>query len=235
MIPIKQVRSSSLYILCGKAVAKNPFFEEPKDVLLAHRFAKRFLEPIMDIIEYNFTKDGWIFIVKTKSATSILSAYTTMRLKSKKAKEAHRKQHIPAIISEHMRLFLSVLIRAMNRRSGRTGTKVHSVFERYIFESKEEYDALVSLIQNEKINLCHQQEKYRPDYSEVDGLNDELGVGSRKYCSKKRIKNRTKNLYLIDYKPLTKDVLQQAIKSLNDFNNLIKSINLSYFHTSPPP
>lgn len=214
MKEIKKLQPNSLYYLSGKAVAKNTFFENKEDVLLAHRYIKRYLEGMMEIIEYLFTDEGWVLIVRTMSIDKIRKAYLHRRSRSKKAKKHALKIHPEEMISEHMRFFLSVLIKAINKSSGRTGTKVHSVFERYIFETKEEYLNCVDELREEKLEICEQSAKYKASKNEAQEIMDFMGKGDVLMCSKVRdvrLGRYKFKQYLIDLKELTNDVLGKVL------------------------
>lgn len=64
MKPILKLRSEGIYLLEGRAVAKNLFFESKYDIEQAHRFAKRYFNGMIDVLEYNFTPHGWSLIIQ---------------------------------------------------------------------------------------------------------------------------------------------------------------------------
>lgn len=216
MKSIKKLEENSIYLLSGKAVAKNAFFETRKDVEFAHRYIMRYLQGMMDIQDYLFTPDGWMLIVKTKSAESISESYSIFRQNSKKAKEGSIKTNPSDMLSEHIRFYLSALVKSMNKENIRTGTKVHRVFERFIFESYEECIGYMESMHAEVLELCSQREKYQSvllDYKELYKI---VGKGNVILCSKGGVSEeviRNSSGITIDLQRLTKDFLRNLTRS----------------------
>lgn len=237
MKTVKNLKENGIYLITGKAVAKNAFFENRIDVELAHRYIVRYLTGMMEVQDYLFTPEGWMLIVKTKSVEKISSTYLDLRSRSKKAKEAHIKTKASEMLSEHIRFFLSKLVRTMNERNNRTGTKVHRVFERFIFDSYEECADCMDRMRREALNMCNQTSRYKADKLDYTELEKIVGTGDVILCSKvleREVFGVDLDCEIVELQRVTNDVLGKLIFSTytQEINKTLHKYHSTNINTS---
>lgn len=180
------LRSNSICLALGDAVAKNLMFESKADHTLFFQLWKKYLGDMATLINYQLSPTGWTLLFRTKSNEDIVSAYQRLRSQSKKAKDVHTLKDISRILSEHFRIFLSQYVRKSNAYHNRKGTKVKQRFSKYVVDETKDYEALFDMITAQKRRQPQVREKYEADESgydiEKEMLQDSIWkVGSRLY------------------------------------------------------
>lgn len=192
------LKSDSVCLAMGEAVALNLMFESQKDHELFFEYWKKYLGKMATLINYQLTPTGWLLLFKTKSKEEIISAYRAFRKNSKKAKTACTKTDASKILSEHFRIFLSQYVRRTNARHRRKGTKVLESFRKYILNEQSDYEFLFRKIANNMRHQVQKLKKYQADESEydIDGAmkkDSVWKVGTRLYRGfERRFKERYK-------------------------------------------
>lgn len=209
MIKIKKVSAKGYYLFQGKASANSSFIEDLEEgnqfIIRANYYFKGYLK----IHDYLLTQDGWSFIVKINSANSI------KKLISLNNDEVFDSDEIWRIISERMRIFLSTFVKFTNKKQGRTGSKVHSTYERFMFETLKEAKSYIEKLRKGLIKQCQSRKKYRAIKSHYK-ISKKLGNGSIFLSSgklSKRIEKCKEKLKVLEIKGFKKHVLKRLIKS----------------------
>lgn len=162
MRKIKEMQAEHLYLIRGASGANSPFFENEGDCKLFLELADRFLQDYLHIASFQNNRDGWIMIIRTKSAIDIKRAYYTRRGLSKKCKKEFEYTEIWKILSDQIRIFLSTYVKVTNARTGRVGGKVRSRYERFVFESEEEALKICDMLEREYYAQVQPLKRYRP-------------------------------------------------------------------------
>ncbi len=205
MIRTKKIFCNGFYVFQGKSSANSLFIE---DLVEARQFlilANFYFSSYLKIYEYLLTKDGWVMIVKVNAYESLPES----------VRQEFREEDVWRVISERMRLFLSRFVKFTNRKQGRTGSKVHSVYERYFFESLGECMRFIKLVKNRLVKLHQSRRKYRSKKSHFR-IPRKLGKGSIFLSSrgKKKKKNAMRILgEAFDLIGFTKHVASELVKN----------------------
>ncbi len=162
MHKIKKLQADHIYMIGGASTANSAFFENESDCKQFLELADRFLKPYLSINAFQNNRDGWAMIVTTKSADVIRRAYKERRSKSTKCKKACAFNEIWRILSDQVRIFLSTYVKATNFRTGRTGGKVRSNYERFVFEDGEEALQMKKKLANQQYVQAQKKKRYRP-------------------------------------------------------------------------
>lgn len=209
MIKIKKPVANGYYLFQGKASANSSFIEDLSEakrfIILANYYFKGYLK----IHEYILTQDGWNFIVKINSAKSIAAKHASDSI------EDFDESLIWKIISERVRIFLSTFVKFTNKKQGRTGSKVHSSYERFMFESLSEALGYIEKIRQGAIKLYQSKRKYKAKKSHYR-IPRKLGRGSIFLSSRKlrdRVRRVVERLEVLELQVSSKHVLRKLIKS----------------------
>lgn len=208
------MEADHFYLIRGSSGANSPFFENESDCKLFMEYADRFLRDYVSITSFQNNRDGWVMLVRTKSAKTIKRAYFTRRAKSNKCKKEFELSEVWQMLSDQFRIFLSAYVKATNYRSGRKGAKVRARFERYYFESEEEAQTMREVLENDYYVQAQPMKRYRPS-KKLHKLRKRL-LRTSTYMSSRllRLKGRAVELCLkwVDVGFLDSDVARQIIK-----------------------
>ncbi len=208
MIRIKKIVPKGIFVFQGKASANSSFIEDLREAKKFIILANHYLKGYLKIHEYLLTQDGWIMIVRIKSKKAILRTHHLSGV------DIDRNE-IWRIISERMRILLSTFVKFTNKKQGRTGSKVHSSYERYLFEDLEEALDYIQRIRAGLIRLGQTKRKYRSIKSHYL-ISEKLGRGSI-FISSRKLKKRVKRLKIrlnsIKIQAFQTDVLHDLIES----------------------
>ena len=214
MQKLKKIKANGFYVFHGKSNANSCFIEK---IIHAKKFliyANYFLKDYLSIYDYIITKEGWSMVVKIKSKKHLLT-------------EEIEGSEVWSIISERIRLFLSTFVRVTNKEKGRTGCLVHSGYERYYFESKNEALDYISRIRKQQIKFYSKKKKYRSLKTHyVISVNN--AKGSIFLCSKeiRKLKKEVAEFAdVIDFIDLQKLVVQKMVNSTLNLHHPSKFLN----------
>ena len=217
MRKIKQIGANGFYIFHGEVAANSNFIEtldEAKQFLI---YANFFLKDYLTVYEYVITRHEWHMIVKLNSKEDLLACDT-----SGEGGE-FEDDMVWRIVSERMRLFLSNYVRCVNRMRGRSGTLVHSSYQRYYFETLTEAKTVIDSIRKQSFRFYRRKRKYR-GLKKHYKIPRKLGRGSIFLCSRE-LKKEDK---------VGRNFLENQY--LNGLEDLVLSnlINLTLKSHSPP-
>ncbi len=207
MIRIKKTFAKGFFLFQGRASANSAFIEDLSEARQFIILSNYYLKGYLKIHEYLLTQDGWCFIVRVHSLSRIQK---TLGLDTKVALD---EQMLWRLISERMRILLSTFVKFTNRKQGRTGSKVHSSYERYIFETLIEAESYINNVRKGLINLSQRKKKYRAKKSHYK-IPKKLGKGSVFMSSRKlrkRFKQLKKRLQVLEIKADKKYVLRNSV------------------------
>ncbi len=222
MKKIKKIQATGFYLLQGRSSANSCFIESLEDSRSFLRYANYYLKDYVTIYEYLLTQDGWLMLVRIRPMGEFPESAVQDGIACWR------------IISERIRLLLSTYVRVSNRAKGRTGSLVHSSYERYYFERLSEGIRVINDIRHQRLKLYEGKKKYR-------GLKwhyripARLGKGSVLLCSRdvrRKKKEAYKMLECLAFKGFTKLVLQDFIETTKSLQ-IIQ--NHSHHHTPKHP
>lgn len=202
MKKVTKVEANGFYVFSGRSNANSCFIERLSHAKVFLIYANYFLKEYLTIHEYLINKDGWTMIVKIKSKNTILH-FTNQTT-----------HHIWKIISERVRLFISTFVRVTNKSKGRTGSLVHSEYERYYFDTLKESKEFIDKIRTQQIKF-YSKKKYRGLKTHYK-VPKKLGKGSIFLCSRDlKLIHRESHVLgeVFEFVDLPKLVTENLIKS----------------------
>ena len=219
MKKVKKVKLNGFYVFQGRSNANSCFIEKiihAKQFLL---YGNHFLKGYLSIYDYVITRDGWVLVVKIKNKTHFGSS------------QVNDEERIWRTISEKMRLFLSTFVRVTNRSKGRSGSLVHSSYERYCFGTLNEAKVYIESIRKQQIKMYSKKKKYRSLKTHYK-ISSRIGKGSIFLCSRDVRKKgfEAKRMgEVFDFIDVTKTVLLKMIDFTNQAHNSYTSIPITSF------
>ncbi|MDA9773481.1 hypothetical protein N9B82_00875 [Saprospiraceae bacterium] len=202
MKKIKKLQSECFYILQGRSSANSCFIEKVSDGELFLTYANFYLKNYLTVYDYIINRDGWMMVVKIHAHATLLE------LKGIDEGVGWR------IVSERVRLFLATFVKVSNRKKRRTGTLVHSSYERYYFDTLREAMESINAVRQQRIKIYNGRKKYRGLKTHFK-VKKSIGKGSIFLCSRdiRREKEKvSKWSEMLSDRGLTKVVL---VKMLN--------------------
>lgn len=165
-------KDDGVYLARSSSTANTLFFERKRDHLLFFELVDKYLGGMIEVLHYSVTPTAWNLVFKTKAKSEIEAEYARQRALSKKAKKESTKIKVEEMLSEHFRFMNSQLVKITNKLTGRHGTKVHSRFEKYIFENRKDLESEIEKL--EVFVEFNRQwiEPYIPNY----GLYNKTGI-----------------------------------------------------------
>lgn len=185
MIKIKNIVAKGYYLFQGRASANSSFIEDLNEAKKFVILANFYFEGYLKIHDYLLTQDGWSFIVRINSVKSI------SKVVSLESEGELDESQIWRLVSERMRIFLSTFVKFTNKKQRRTGSKVHSSYERFMFETLPEAKAYVEKLRKGMIKHCQSRRKYRAKKSHYR-IPTKLGNGSI-FLSSRKLRKKMKN------------------------------------------
>ncbi len=159
MKKLKKIQAGGFYIFRGRASADSSFIESVSEAQKFWTYFSYYLNDYLKIYEYALNQDGWIMIVKIQSAEELSN------------KNPFYSDSIAwRMISEQVRKALSSYVLAVNRSRGRTGSLVHSSYERFYFSSLTEAKSEIAKVRKRALRLGQWNKKYRgkPRHYQID-------------------------------------------------------------------
>ena len=161
MIKTQIIYAEGLYIIKGRSAAGSVFVE---DLIEAKKFItllNKRLAGYLFVHDFLITEDSWTLLCRIEDSKSVITKYELDRERSTKVDPLAKLEEVWRIISEQFRLLLSIFVKFTNRKQGRTGSKVHSNYERYYFENEQEAESYMQQMKNQAINNSQCKRKYR--------------------------------------------------------------------------
>lgn len=213
MKAIKMMEADHVYLMRGASTARSPFFEREADCKVFLELADRYLGEYLKILRFQNNRDGWVMIVRTRSAIDIKRAYFFRRNRSEKCDRQFDFVEVWQMLSDQVRIFLSTYVKATNYISGRKGGKVRRRFERFVFENEEEYRMTCEALEQQYYFQGQPRKRYRPSKRSHE-LRKKLVLSSKYMCSgvlKGLARVRALGLVCLDLRRLADDVVRQLI------------------------
>lgn len=209
------MQPDQIYLIRSASTANSPFFETEADCKLFLRLADRHLSQFLSINRYQNNRDGWVMIITTASEEAIRLAYKARRVRSKKCKPECAFTEVWRMLSDQIRIFLSIYVKTTNELTGRSGTKVRCRYERFVFESTEEAKEISDSLDREFYDQAQNKRRYRPTWRQHEIRKRLLQTSIYISCAllgakEKAMELGMRCLVLCDF---TQTVVRQLIKS----------------------
>ena len=213
-----KLQADSLYFILSESSAKTLYFQKKVNIEGMHVKIKQHMLPVLDVLDYMFVGKGLLLMVRTKSEEEIKAYYERIqRLKKKMMRFDEASQ----ILSEQIRLALSTSAKRTNRQNRRSGSLVHSNFDRALIEDIGSAEQILEKMRERAIKLCRQGRQYRADIRNWNRDKMLKGDGDVYLCTKKWLdrearkaeREANRNSLFFDLEGISYDVLQTLIKS----------------------
>ena len=155
----------------GQSNANSCFIEKISQGELFLTYANFYLKEYLVVYDYVINQDGWALIVKINSKEKL------------ELQDNKFEGEVWRIISERMRLFLGTFVQVTNARKRRTGSLVHSPYERFHFDNLKEAMTVINNIRQQEIKIYNGRKKYRGLKIHYK-IKKSIGKGSIFLCSR---------------------------------------------------
>ena len=219
----RNINFRGFYIFQGRSCANSCLIENLDNAKKFKVYMNFYFKGYLKVYDFFLSKDGWKLAVKLNDKESILEKV------GEKFNEHNVDEACWRIISERVRLFLSTFVRVTNKDRGRTGTLVHSNYERKYFNNLSEAIRHLNDMRQQRIKYYRKDSKYAgmEEHYEIGKAGEKGSVFlSSRAGERKRIWVE-EAIEVLSLKAITRLVLQNAI---NNTNHSHKSQN----HTKTP-
>lgn len=209
MRKIREIQEEGFYILQGRAAAGSVFIEDLAEAKKFLELVNKRLHGFLKVRDFLLTKNSWTLLCEVGTRKEILASYA----RQFNANEKGKLMDVWRIISEQIRHILSIFVKYTNWKQGRTGGKVHSNYERFIFETEIEAEGFIKKMKNQILNHEPKLKRYRSKKG-LYGISKKLGVGHVYLCTKSVVGGELEGLFKIGslgIVKLSKDVLRKLI------------------------
>lgn len=144
------LKPNGFYLFESLSAANSIFFEKEEEIQLFKSLLNRYLKNYLTIHKIYIDITGYQLIVKIKQKRTLLKNYKEDCLKKGKAPKMEFILEPWRIISEKMRVFKSIYVKAVNKLRGREGVMVKHCYKKYYFETEHEYESYVEEMEKGK-------------------------------------------------------------------------------------
>ncbi len=163
-----EIKAGNYYLFESLSCANASYFDSDEEIKIFNSLMDKYLSQYLEIHRTFIDKTGYQILVRVRQDRTIKKNYVRRcRLKNTEVKIEFLNKPWK-IISEMMRLFKSLYVRAINRIRGREGVLVKHNYKKYYFENKAEYEEYVS-----------RMEKGEGIRSQGNGVYEEVMVSGR--------------------------------------------------------
>ena len=160
---LKEIQAKGFYAFCGKPSANSSFIESKKEAREFINSANGRFAGFLRIREYLISQDSWTLLCEIEDEETIINAYLAKREESTCEYKLPPLSEIWRIVSEQVRNFLSRFVKFCNHERGRTGSLVHSNYDRYFFENEEAALMFIKKIYEQSLDFSQWNRKYKPN------------------------------------------------------------------------
>ena len=163
MQKLKEIEPNGLYVFRGKSSAKSSFIESKREAREFINSANKRFVGFLRIREHYISQDSWTLVCEIEDEETIIATYLSIRKKSVRDYKLPPLSEIWRIVSEQVRNFLSRFVKFCNYNRGRTGSLIHSNYERFFFENEEEALNFIKKMHAQSHDFSQSNRKYRPN------------------------------------------------------------------------
>ena len=166
-----ELKTGGFYVFESLASANSVFFKSEKEIKIFKKLFKLYVSRYMDINKLYVDASGYQAVVRIKQRKTLLKNYRTECNEKKRDPKKEIVKNPWRIISEKMRIFKSIFVKAINKLRGREGVLVKHSFKKYYFESIEEYNLYVVEMESGKHISSQRNQEYSLSRSDSKILN----------------------------------------------------------------
>ncbi len=168
---IQVLNPNGFYLFESLSAANTIFFESKDEIKLFKSLLYRYLKSYIKIHKIYIDASGYQLIIKIKQRRTLLKHYERECIKKGKSFKKEFIEEPWRIISERMRIFKSIYVKAVNKMRGREGVMVKHSYRRYLFETELEYESYVSKMEKGAIIESQAFRKFQESRLLVDTIN----------------------------------------------------------------
>lgn len=152
----------SYYLFESLSSARSCYFKTEEEIDLFKKLWKRYLSEYLETHKMYLSSEGYQILLKIKSKSILVKRYKKKFRRKRKEIKSRYVEEPWRIVSEQIRIFHSVYVKAVNKIRGREGVLVKRSYERYYFEGLEELESYRNKMENgcERIE-SQKNERYR--------------------------------------------------------------------------
>lgn len=166
-----ELQPGAYYLFESLSSGSSCYFETDQEIEYFKNLFDRYLGKYILSHKMYFSTEGYHILVRIRDRKTIRDHYKKTCLRRGKAIQNIFIKELWRVVSEQMRIFMSVFVKAVNRLRDRQGVLVQSRYKRYYFESREEFERYIQEMEGGKRIDSQRNERYRVEDSFVKGLN----------------------------------------------------------------
>ncbi len=156
---VKHVFDEQMYVISNFGVARNPIFEDEKDIESFIEKANRYLGEVCTIHDYRHQVNQFQYLISIKSRTELEKFFLKKQRSKKKRKNVANNLYdiendIPPpsylIFSQEVSNFLNAYVKGYNFRHGRKGGLFASRYSKHLVQNEEEMKRWISFLHGEE-------------------------------------------------------------------------------------
>ncbi len=134
-----EIKPGNYYLFESLSSANSSFFESEEEIDIFKRLMNRYMSKYLEIHRMFIDRTGYQVLVRVRQRRTLRMNY---KIRCEERDKEVKKSLLETpwkIVSEMMRIFKSLYVRAINRIRGREGVLVKQNYKKYYFENEEEY------------------------------------------------------------------------------------------------
>ena len=133
-----KLKANSYYVFESMSSGRSTYFESEGEIEMFKSLFSRYLSKYVEVHRIYLSTQGYNILLRVRDGNTIRSNYIKGCEKQGKRIKTELVDEIWRIVSERMRIFHSVFVKAVNSKRGRKGVLVQRRYRRYYFENVEE-------------------------------------------------------------------------------------------------
>lgn len=155
-----KLQANSYYVFESMSSGRSTYFESEGEIEIFKSLFSRYLSKYVEVHRMYLSAQGYNILLRVRDSSTIRNNYMKACEKQGKHIKTQLVDEIWRIVSERMRIFHSVFVKAVNSKRGRKGVLVQRRYRRYYFEKVEEGLRYISEMDSGKEIESQEDEKY---------------------------------------------------------------------------
>lgn len=183
MKSLKDIECGCFYLLESKSSGRSCYFESEMEIEVFRYLVRVYLKPYVELNKMYLSAEGYQLLVRIKQRNELTKRYRARIQKQGKEPKSLFISEPWRIVSEQMRIMLSLYVRKANKLRGREGVLVKSSYERRYFDDVNELEEYVEEMdkgkeiegQSDKRYRVSERWKMKVDWERVRGALSDVG------------------------------------------------------------
>ncbi len=161
MHQVIKIEAGGFYLFESKSCGRNCYFETENEIEIFKVLFRRYVEKWVYVHKLYLSSEGYQILLRAKGRKAIRDRFRNQNSGISRSREQLLLKEPWRILSEQIRKFHSLYVRAVNKMRGRKGVLVQSRYNRYCFESQEEYIQYENSMKSGEEIKGQENERYR--------------------------------------------------------------------------